>query len=43
MYQRAEAFARAIELARNVQPELVTVLEEEWGDWYVRPSLFMHT
>lgn len=35
MYQRGGAFARAIELARNVQPELVTVLEEEWGDWYV--------
>lgn len=35
MYQRGGAFARAIELARNVQPELVTALEEEWGDWYV--------
>lgn len=35
MYQRGGAFARAIELARNVQPELVTMLEEEWGDWYV--------
>lgn len=39
MYQRAGAFARAIELARSVQPELVTGLEEEWGDWYVMPSI----
>lgn len=39
MYQRAGAFARAIELARSVQPELVTGLEEEWGDWYVMPVI----
>lgn len=35
MYQRGGAFARSIELARTVQPEMVTVLEEEWGDWWV--------
>lgn len=35
MYRRGGAYARAIELARNVSPEEVTVLEEEWGDWYV--------
>lgn len=27
------AYARAIELARNVSPDEVTNLEEEWGDW----------
>lgn len=35
MYRKGGAYARAIELARNVAPEDVTNLEEEWGDWYV--------
>lgn len=33
MYRKGGAYARAIELARKVSPEEVTVLEEEWGDW----------
>lgn len=33
MYRRGGAYARAIELARNVAPDEVTNLEEEWGDW----------
>lgn len=32
-YRKGNAFARAIELARNISPEEVTTLEEEWGDW----------
>lgn len=34
-YRKGKVFARAIELARNVSPEEVTTLEEEWGDWLV--------
>lgn len=34
-YRKGKIFARAIELARNVSPEEVTILEEEWGDWLV--------
>lgn len=34
-YRQGKVFARAIELARNVSPEEVTNLEEEWGDWLV--------
>lgn len=34
-YRKGKIFARAIELARNVSPEEVTTLEEEWGDWLV--------
>lgn len=34
-YRKGKVFARAIELARNVSPEEVTNLEEEWGDWLV--------
>lgn len=33
MYRKGFAYARAIEIARKVSPEDVTVLEEEWGDW----------
>ena len=35
LYRKGGAFPRAIELARNVSPEEVINLEEEWGDWYV--------
>lgn len=34
-YRKGKVFARAIELARNVSPEEVTALEEEWGDWLI--------
>lgn len=34
-YRKGKVFARAIELARNISPEEVTTLEEEWGDWLV--------
>lgn len=34
-YRKGKVFARAIELARSVSPEEVTILEEEWGDWLV--------
>lgn len=33
LYRRSGSFSRAIDLARQVSPEEVTVLEEEWGDW----------
>lgn len=35
MYRKGGSFARAIDLARNVTPEEVINLEEEWGDWLV--------
>lgn len=35
MYRKGTAFGRAIELARNISPSDVVVLEEEWGDWLV--------
>lgn len=34
LYRKSGSFSRAIDLARHVSPEEVTVLEEEWGDWY---------
>lgn len=34
-YRKGNVFARAIEMARNISPEEVTTLEEEWGDWLV--------
>lgn len=33
LYRKSGSFSRAIDLARQVSPEEVTVLEEEWGDW----------
>lgn len=35
LYRKGGAYARAIEVARNVSPDDVTSLEEEWGDWLV--------
>lgn len=35
LYRKSGSFSRAIDLARHVSPEEVTVLEEEWGDWLV--------
>lgn len=35
LYRKSGSFSRAIDLARKVSPEEVTVLEEEWGDWCV--------
>ncbi|KAG5668038.1 hypothetical protein PVAND_015995 [Polypedilum vanderplanki] len=34
-YKKGNAFSRAIEIARNVAPNEVTALEEEWGDYLV--------
>lgn len=34
-YRKGQKFERAIELARRVSPEEVTILEEEYGDWLV--------
>lgn len=35
MYRKGGAYARAIDLARNISPDEVVNLEEEWGDWLV--------
>ncbi|XP_033237758.1 intraflagellar transport protein 172 homolog isoform X1 [Drosophila pseudoobscura] len=35
LYRKGGAYARALELARVVEPQEVTALEEEWGDWLV--------
>lgn len=35
MYRKGSAYARAIELARNISPDEVVQLEEQWGDWLV--------
>lgn len=35
LYRKGGAYARAIELARQISPDEVTNLEEEWGDWLV--------
>lgn len=35
LYKRGGAFGRAIELAREVSPDEIINLEEEWGDWLV--------
>ncbi|KAL0485003.1 intraflagellar transport protein 172 [Acrasis kona] len=34
-YRRGNAYRYAVELSRNVMPDLVIKLEEEWGDWLV--------
>lgn len=43
MYRVGGCFSRAIDLARNVSPEEVTILEEEWGDWYDNSFYFINT
>ncbi|XP_055910125.1 intraflagellar transport protein 172 homolog [Eupeodes corollae] len=35
LFRKGSAYARALELARQVAPGEVTSLEEEWGDWLV--------
>ncbi|CAO1308118.1 unnamed protein product [Diamesa tonsa] len=35
LYKKGNAFSRAIEIARTVAPDDVTLLEEEWGDFLV--------
>ncbi|XP_013113055.2 intraflagellar transport protein 172 homolog [Stomoxys calcitrans] len=35
LYRKGGAFARALDLARQLAPDEVTSLEEEWGDWLV--------
>ncbi|XP_030372622.1 intraflagellar transport protein 172 homolog [Scaptodrosophila lebanonensis] len=35
LYRKGGAYARALDLARQVSPDEVTMLEEEWGDWLV--------
>ncbi|XP_037945105.1 intraflagellar transport protein 172 homolog [Teleopsis dalmanni] len=36
LYRKGGAYARALDLARTVAPDDVTILEEEWGDWLVQ-------
>ncbi|XP_018787824.1 PREDICTED: intraflagellar transport protein 172 homolog [Bactrocera latifrons] len=35
LYRKGGTYARALDLAREVAPDDVTSLEEEWGDWLV--------
>ena len=35
LYRKGGAYARALDLARQISPDEVTSLEEEWGDWLV--------
>lgn len=35
LYRKGGAYARALDLARQISPDEVTALEEEWGDWLV--------
>lgn len=35
LYRKGGTYSRAIEIARQVAPDDVTTLEEEWGDWLV--------
>ncbi|XP_055373567.1 intraflagellar transport protein 172 homolog [Condylostylus longicornis] len=35
LYRKGAAYPRAVELARQVAPDDVIALEEEWGDWLV--------
>lgn len=39
-YKKGKSFSRAIEMARVVSPDEVTVLEEEWGDHLVQKRQF---
>lgn len=39
-YKKGNSFSRAIEIARLVSPDEVTVLEEEWGDHLVQKRQF---
>lgn len=34
-YCQGNAYKKAVELAKNSEPRLVTKLEERWGDWLV--------